>query len=173
MTAHTPAGSGALSPSSHSNGNPLSQRWRSIAVLQTTRVKSTQPRRISSGCPSIVSVAQFRISHTVLPQEKGESNAELTPWFHRSQKAVTPMSKPTPNANAPAKMVETYTPEEPLVSSSLGVRVRRGRGGSLLRLTRTLYADVANCLGLGFQRVIDFRLGAVGRTLMVACVKER
>ena len=42
--------------------------------------------------------------------ERGKEET-LTPLFQLSQKDVTPMSNPTPNANAPAKMEVTYTPK--------------------------------------------------------------
>lgn len=39
-----------------------------------------------------------------------EKTGGRTPLFQLSQNFEMPMSKPTPKANAPAKIVETYTP---------------------------------------------------------------
>lgn len=43
-------------------------------------------------------------------RKRSEKSGGRTPLFQLSQNFEMPMSKPTPKANAPAKIVETYTP---------------------------------------------------------------
>ena len=60
-----------------------------------------------------------------------------TPWFHVSQNFVMPTSKPTPNANAPAKTEVTYTPEK---AGQSGMAVASGVVAEIASLNTDCYA---------------------------------
>jgi len=68
------------------------------------------PGCILRGCLSIVSDASGVSDRTA-----STTCQLLTPWFQRSQKLFTATSKPTLNANAPAKMEVTKMPECPVI----------------------------------------------------------
>ena len=77
--------------------------WDGVRSLR--RTESMRPLRISDGCHAIVSAPRVSSCEAHCPRL-----IQRTPLFHVSQNFVMPRSKPMLNANAPTKMLGTYTP---------------------------------------------------------------